>query len=96
MNGVADKPRRRSDLVVHDLDGEAVLYDPRANLTHRLNGSGLFIWRHCDGSHTADGIVTALTQTYDVAPEVARRDVVCAIEQMTDNLILESLILAER
>ena len=95
MDGIADKPRQRSDLVVQELDGEALLYDPLAHLLHRLNDTGFLIWRLCDGRRSVDEIAALLTESYDVGWDAARQDVAQAIEQMADNLILESPLTAE-
>lgn len=53
---------RRNDLVFEELDGEAVLYDPRSGAVHRFNATTLLVWNACDGSHTTRDIAHALTE----------------------------------
>ncbi|MFQ5590148.1 MAG: PqqD family protein [Phycisphaerae bacterium] len=61
------RPARRTDVTVHELDGEALIYDPVTADTHRLNRTGLFIWQRCDGYHNVAEIARRLTEGYDVA-----------------------------
>ncbi len=64
-------PVRRDDLVLEELDGEAVLYDPRYGALHRFNAVTLFVWDLCDGSHTMADIARRLTQLCEVEPDEA-------------------------
>ena len=69
------RPLRRSDLVIHELDGEALIFDQTTSDTHRLNSTALAIWRLCDGRHDADDIARALIEVYDVSKDAAARHV---------------------
>ena len=69
------RPRRREDLDCHELDGEVILYDHAFNTTYRLNETGYFIWKSCDGSADPQRIARLLTTKYDIAESVARADV---------------------
>ncbi len=64
-------PLRRTDLTVHELDGEVLVYDPATADTHRLNETALFIWRACDGRRNATRMAARLLQAYDVRPDSA-------------------------
>ncbi len=64
-------PCRRADLVEDDLDGEAILSDPRTGGIHRLNETALAVWRRCDGRTATTQIARHLTRRYDVGFEVA-------------------------
>jgi hypothetical protein len=74
-----DRPLRREDLVLEELDGEAVLYDPRCGAVHRFDALTLFVWDACDGSHSAADISRAVTATYDVNAHEASGHVVQVI-----------------
>ena len=67
---------RRTDLLVHELDGEALLYDAGRADTHRLNQTAFLIWQRCDGSRDATRIAAELVDAYDVTLEVAFEHVV--------------------
>ncbi len=60
-------PEQRGDLVLHELDDEAVVYDPLTANTHRLNATALEIWKQCDGSHRAADIAARLTDLFEVS-----------------------------
>lgn len=65
----------RSGVLVRELDGEVLILDTVADRIHRLNASAALVWRlHEDGA-TERAIVDALVDRYDVAPDVALRDV---------------------
>jgi hypothetical protein len=46
------KPKVREDLVVVDIDGEAVVYEPADVLLHHLNPTATVVFKLCDGSGT--------------------------------------------
>jgi hypothetical protein len=85
------KPTRRQGLCRHLIDGEALLYDEQADLIHRLNTTGLFIWDLCDGTLGPDDIAERMTAVYDVPLEIARADVRQAIQEMADNGLLDGV-----
>lgn len=64
-------PRRRDDVVMEELDGEAILSDPTDGAAHRLNQTALAVWAKLDGSTTTRQIAENLTQTYEVEFEDA-------------------------
>ncbi len=66
-----EMPLVRSDLTIHELDGEALLYDPRTGDTHRLNATAWSVWRLCDGSRLAVEIAEALSAGYQISAEAA-------------------------
>ena len=55
-----------------ELDGEAVLYDATFGTTCRLNETGYFIYKACDGTTSIETIAHRLTETYDVALDIAQ------------------------
>jgi len=59
-------PTRRRDLVIEQLDSEAVVSDPINDNVSRLNETALMVWQRCDGQATAGQIAQALTDKYDV------------------------------
>jgi hypothetical protein len=59
-------PRRRDDLQIEGLDGEAVVYDPRNGAVHRLNATTFFVWNACDGLRSANDIAAGVVEHYSV------------------------------
>ena len=76
---------RRMDVRVHELDGEALVYDPTSANTHRLNPTALFIWRSCDGTRDARRIAEGLADCYDVALEAAMEHVERMLGEFREN-----------
>lgn len=51
---------------MHELDGEALVYDAASTDTHRLNATAWFIWRRCNGARSARDIAAGLCDVFDV------------------------------
>ena len=49
-------PLRRDDVDVHELGGEAVIFDPVNGALHRLDAAAWSIWQRCDGTHSVESI----------------------------------------
>jgi PqqD family protein of HPr-rel-A system len=64
-------PARRGEVQEHELDGEAVLFDPASGRAFHLNETALAVWRQCDGQSTAADIAAQLSRLYDVRLDVA-------------------------
>ena len=56
-----ERPRARADVVLRDLGGEAMLYDPAKDQVVRLNGTARRIWTLCDGAHDAADIAARVS-----------------------------------
>lgn len=63
------RPRRRHDVRLRRIDGEALVFDPLSADTHHLNPTALFIWLECDGRTEPADIAVRLTEQYAVSPE---------------------------
>ena len=77
-------PRRRDDLHVEELDGEAVLYDPRNGAIHRFNTTTFSVWSACDGSRTPRDIADGLMKHHPLGADEALnvvRHVIALIEE---------------
>jgi coenzyme PQQ synthesis protein D (PqqD) len=58
-----------------ELDGEAVLLNPKEGCSYHLNTIGTLIWKMLDGEHTPDDIASAMCELYDVEHAQALGDV---------------------
>lgn len=61
-----EKPFRRPDLSIYEIDDELLIYDETAGDTHRLNGTARFIWDRCNGHRDAEAVAADLADVYDV------------------------------
>ena len=64
-------PKGRDDVVFRALVDEWVLFDPISHQLHVLNHVAALIWNLCDGTADENGIVEALRELLDDAPDPA-------------------------
>ena len=83
-------PRRRGDLSVEELDGEAVLYDPRNGAVHRFNATTFYVWNACDGSHTPQDVAITIADRYAVEAEDALKIVGGVVAQLSERGLLQN------
>ena len=73
--------KRRQQAVIdrleagEEIDNEGTVILLISGMMHQLNLLGGMIWTLCDGSRTADQVVTELLKEFDVEPETLRLDV---------------------
>jgi len=82
-------PRRRFDVTVHELDDEALVYDPMTGSTHRLNATALFIWYACDGSQDTRAVARRLAEAYEVSEDAAVTHVERLLAALQSQRLLE-------
>ena len=75
-------PCKRSDIIVRELDGEAVLYDPRSGAVHRFNAATLTVWNACDGSTDLGGMTETFADRFGLSTERADAHVRKAIREL--------------
>ncbi|MEK6677060.1 MAG: HPr-rel-A system PqqD family peptide chaperone [Planctomycetota bacterium] len=76
-------------MVVHVLDDEALIYDPRTADTHRLNETAMFVWKQCDGVQTNDDIAVRISDVYDVTQNEALEHVNRVLDEFSQRGLLE-------
>ncbi len=89
------RPCRRGGLVVHELDGEALMFNPTSSDTHRLNETAWFIWRRCDGLHGSQCIAEELAKAYDISTDGALEHVARLIDEFDSHGLLSDEAPAE-
>lgn len=69
------------NVVFCEIEGGSALLDLKSSSYFRLNETAHFIWEQLDGDGaTAQGIATALGDTFEVAPEECLPDVLDILE----------------
>lgn len=76
------------DLMMADLEGEAVLLDIESGRYFGLNEVGTHIWTLLDEPRRVEEIVAALQGVYAVPVESLQEDVMAFIEQMISRNLL--------
>jgi hypothetical protein len=82
-------PTRAPEAEVLQLDGEALLLDPRTNRIHQLNPQGTLVWSVLDGEGTVGELVADLADAFEADPERVREDVHRLLEQLAAFDLLE-------
>jgi hypothetical protein len=67
-------PCRRPEIAWRVIDGEAVVVNPRAGLIYPFNPVATRCWELADGTRTAEQIIMALYEEFDVPREQLERD----------------------
>jgi PqqD family protein of HPr-rel-A system len=88
MNAV---PIRRGTLRCHELDGEAVLYDPAHHAVHYLNATAYLIWQHCDGERNAQELLGDLARQFDCDghPADLQPQILAALAHLVENGLVD-------
>lgn len=59
MQTPSSPPARRDDLVIQQLPGETLLYDPQTHRAHCLNRPAAAVWQACDGARGPEAVRAA-------------------------------------
>ena len=84
MLKASDKATPDSDVIVTELDGEAVLLNLDTKLYFSLNATGVAIWKLLEEGLTLGQIGERLFQEYDVTPENAQQSVLDLVGQLIE------------
>ena len=60
-------PRRRDDLIVEQIDGQATVGDPVTGAMHMLNETAFAVFQMCNGTSTTSQIADSLTAIYEIS-----------------------------
>ncbi|MCL4541097.1 MAG: PqqD family protein [Chloroflexi bacterium] len=91
MERVRTVPKQAEHVTCTNLEGELVLYDPRAEHVHILNSTAALIWQLCDGIRDKSAIAGEVAEGFGASRRDVTRDVVSAIRQLYDAGLVEYL-----
>lgn len=85
-DGIRDRcsagPLRRRDVVFHELDAEALAFDPKSGAVHRFDATTLTVWRACDGLHSINQIAESLASDHAIDLHAARALVARVVREL--------------
>lgn len=55
-------------------EGKGEVIEPFSGNPYWLNPTGFLIWKLCDGKHTVENIIDAVSSEYDVSRQLAIKD----------------------
>lgn len=79
----------RPDLQFAEVEGGAVIYDPRAREVHHVNQTAALVFGLCDGSATADEIAAAIAKVYKVPQAEVQAHVRNLLDRFREKRLLE-------
>ena len=82
---------RNNAVLWRELDGEAILLDPKEGCSYNLNVIGTLIWNMLDGKHTTHDIASAVCESYEVEFEQALHDVQQLLDDLRNNHLLNDV-----
>lgn len=83
---------RNNAVLWRELDGEAILLDPKEGCSYNLNTIGTLIWKMLDGTHTIGDITTAICELYEVEFEQAYQDTEQLLADLRNNNLLTEVV----
>ena len=81
---------RNASVLWRELDGEAILLNPKKGYSYNLNPVGTLVWKLLDGQHTIEDITTAVCAAYEVEPEQAGQDVKLLLDDLLTNKLVDT------
>ncbi|MEE9447088.1 MAG: PqqD family protein [Arenicellales bacterium] len=78
-------PKKNDDFQIEEIDGEALLYSPKATRSIYLNPSASIIWQLCTGEHSVSDITAFLQAQFPDAGAQVAQDVQSTIDQFLEN-----------
>ena len=85
VNGI---PVKNVDVVWRDIEGEAILLDPRKGKYFGLNEVGCSFWKMADGKRSMEEIVSLLLEEYEVGRGTLLNDLNNLVHVLEDNGLL--------
>ena len=83
--------RRRDDLASVEIDGETILYDPEAEMLHRLDPIATVVWGELDCRRRLSELAADLAAEFDTDEDVVLGDIVRLVRQLaSDQLVLQA------
>lgn len=84
---------RNSSVLWRELDGEAILLNPKEGCSYNLNNVGTLIWKMLDGEHSIEDIAKTICEHYEVESEQAIQDVKQLLNELRENNLLSASII---
>jgi hypothetical protein len=83
------KPKTLADFQLEEIDGEVLLYSPKATRSIYLNPSASLIWRLCTGEFSTQEIIASLQEQFPEQADTIAEDVVATLDQFVESQAIE-------
>lgn len=84
------RPKRRDELSQRLVAGERVVLDPKSQAMHQLNITATIVWELCDGENSVVEIARNLAERFEIAEDLALRDVTDTVARFEKEGLLDS------
>lgn len=90
LNDIAQKkPRTLDDFQLEEIDGEVLLYSPKATRSIYLNPSASLIWHLCTGDFSVQEIIESLQEQFPDDADSIADDVATTINKFLESEAIE-------
>jgi len=79
---------RNPRLAWREVEGEILIVSAEDSRVHELNETASAVWKHADGTKTADEIAAKLAAEFEVELETARADVAELVAALSERHLL--------
>ena len=80
--------RLSSSLLVQDVGGDTVLFDTEEGQYYELNAMGGQMLQLLQNHGDSEQVIDAITNDYDISPEVVRRDLDALLQQLESHRLV--------
>ena len=81
--------KKRTDILVEEIEDEVVIYDPRTHRVHHLNPMASIIWELFDVSVSPQEIVKEIVDSLNAESQKVEKDVQETLKQLQKKRLLE-------
>jgi hypothetical protein len=83
------KPKTIADFQLEEIDGEVLLYSPKATRSIYLNPSASLIWRLCTGEFSTQEIIDSLRDQFPEQADSIEDDVMTTLDLFVESQAIE-------
>jgi hypothetical protein len=83
------KPKTIADFLLEEIDGEVLLYSPKATRSIYLNPSASLIWRLCTGEFSTQEIIDSLRDQFPEQADSIEDDVMTTLDLFIESQAIE-------
>lgn len=89
MDIAQKKPKTIADFQLEEIDGEVLLYSPKATRSIYLNPSASLIWRLCTGEFSTQEIIDSLRDQFPEQADSIEDDVMTTLDLFVESQAIE-------
>jgi hypothetical protein len=84
-----ERPKKREDLLLKEVEEELILYDPRSGESFLLNGTAAVVFQLCDGQTPVSSIAREIVSVLSAPSETVLADVQRVVKELAEKGLVE-------